>query len=514
MNATPPPSAAHTRRDLALLLALTALALALRLARLGHESIWYDEAASLAMARASAADLLTGRQLDPGNPMGYFLLLHGWLRLFGATIENARALSAIAGALSVPAVWLLARTCGVSRHAGLLAALLVAVSPPLIYLGQEARVFALFATVATLAAAAAARAERGGGLLSWVGFAAAGAVLVHLHYYGAFVLAALGLHLLVWAWRHDRSGLLKLAGCTAVVLLAFAPWLPLFRLQLAQGASRSDETWWQHLALLPLFSIGGRTFIWKPTDVRVIAAVDLEIAAFVYLPVAWLLWKMRPRPGLLITFVAGVPLLAALVSVTRVPLIHSHYLAVVFPALCLLIACGLEAGWRVGPKALALLPAVVLTVVMPAALTHLYALPHKTDWRGVARLVERHGGDLPVFCYEDIGAEPFRYYRPNQPLHLVHVPLGDNGIGWRHERAEMETASAGFWFVLYLTGAPTRAEEPAIAAWLEHEFNVVEMADFPQLRVWRCRPRAALTDSTATTDENGSPRGMLLNQRP
>jgi mannosyltransferase len=481
-----PPS---PHRDLPLLLLLTLLALALRLLGRGQESIWYDEAASLDMARASALDLITGRKLDAGNPAGYFLLLHGWLSWLGFTIENARALSALAGALSVPAVWLLARACALSRGAALLGALLVAVSPPLVYLGQEARAFALFATVATLAAAAVARAERGGGILSWVGFAVAGVVLVHLHYYGAFVLTALGLHLLFWGWRHDRRAILKLAGCALAVGLAFLPWLPSFRLQLALGTARSEGTWWQHLALLPLSSTAGRTLVWKEDGTGAVAAADLAIAALVFLPLTGLFARLKPRPWLLVVFVAGVPLLAALVSVLLTPMIHSHYLAAVFPAGMLLLAATLEGGWKKAPKALAWLPALFLAAVLPAALVRMYTVPHKTDWRGVADLVGRHGENLPVYFYEDIGADPFSYYRPEQSRHCILEPFGQDG--WRRTAAEMQGDGNGFWVVVYPTHAATKAELSRIGPWLEKRFIVEEQATFPplpNLYVWRCRP--------------------------
>src|SRR5262245_59231667 len=121
---------------------LTALALGLRLAGVGHESLWYDEAFTLFLARSSAADLMSGRAADPGNPGGYFALVSLWGRALGPEIESARALSAVTGALAVPAVWLLGLLAGVAPRARLLACLLVAVSPPLVYLGQEARVFA------------------------------------------------------------------------------------------------------------------------------------------------------------------------------------------------------------------------------------------------------------------------------------------------------------------------------------------------------------------------------------
>src|SRR5207302_512315 len=137
----------------------------------------------------------------------YYFLLRGWLDLFGsASIETARAFSAVCGALGVPAVWLLARTLGLSPRVRWLARLLVAVSPPLVYLGQEARVFALFATVTTLAIAAAARVQQTDKFWAWLAFVAAGAVLVHLHYYAFFVLFLLGLDLLAWAWPRGWAG--------------------------------------------------------------------------------------------------------------------------------------------------------------------------------------------------------------------------------------------------------------------------------------------------------------------
>src|SRR5579872_2623034 len=99
----------------------------------------------------------------------------------------------------------------------------------------------------------------------------------------------------------------------------------------------------------------------------------------------------------------------------------------------------------------------------------MYAQPQKTNWRGVAALVGRQGGDLPVYFYEDIGAAPFSYYRPNQPQHRVIEEFGDDGNGWRAKRAEMEKARDGFWLVMYPTSSAKRAEEPAIERWLSKE---------------------------------------------
>ena len=157
----------------------------------------------------------------------------------------------------------------------------------------------------------------------------------------------------------------------------------------------------------------------------------------------------------------------------------------------LLSAATLEVGWKSGPKVLAYLPALVLAVVMPAALVRLYAVPHKTDWRGVAALIARDGGDLPVYFYEDIGRFPFRYYHPDQPRHGILEPFGPDG--WSKTKTEMAKERKGFWVVVYATNATTQAEVARIGPWLKKEFVVEEEAVFPplpNLYVWRCRPRS------------------------
>ncbi len=480
-----------TRGDVLFVLAATAVAALLRFAALGHESIWLDEAYSLGIARAGYLDLLSGRVYDPGNPAGYFLLLKGWLDLFGsASIETARALSALAGTLAVPAVWLLARALRVPRRAAWLACGLVAVSPPLVYLSQEARAFALLATIATLAAAAAARIERDSHTLAWAGFAAAGVVMVHLHYYGFFVLAVLGLDLLVWAWRRGRREVLRLGLAAAAVALGFAPYLPTFVRQLGAGAARSKETWWQHLALLPSFSVVGRTLVWKESGPVLVVACAALVVVAVFVPLAWLLPRARPWPRPAAALALGVPALVGLVAL-KVPMVHTHYLSVVFPALLLLAACALDAGLR-GRSGVALwVPALALAVLMPAALARLYLVRHKTDWRAVAAAVERspqHG--LPVYFYENLGADCFAYYLPGPTRHELGGPCGPAGDGWARAgyldqfRGERD----GFWLVYYPASYGSLAEEGAVRALLRRECVVEREADFPPLRLFLCRP--------------------------
>jgi uncharacterized membrane protein len=472
--------------------ALTVLALALRLVGVGHESIWYDEAASLYFASFPAWDIFTfaGQAADGGNPMGYYLLLHFWQQLFGSSIEAARAFSAVTGALAVPAAWALARAAGMSRRAGLLGCLLIAVSPPLVYLGQEARTFALFGTVAVLALTASARIQAGAGLGAWVGFGLSGAVLVHLHYYAFFVLFVLGLDLLLWAWPRGWREVARLVVTSACVAAAFAPWLGVFLWQLRSGASRSTHSWWQHLALMPTYSLAGRTLVWKE-GIGWLIGVNALALALVFVPAAWLLVRARnwPRPALALAL--GLPVVVGLVSL-KMPMVHSHYLSVAFPAVLVLLGCALDAGLQQRSWLVALVVVGLVSLLAPS-LARVYLVQHKTDWRGLAAVASSNPG-LPIYCFEDLARDPLAYYLPERNYRQITVPFGTDGSGWQDgAKVPLLSETESFWFVLYATAPLTQEEVPGIRAWLKRHFNVeaeYESATGPAPTVlFRCRPR-------------------------
>ncbi len=484
--------------DLLLLVLLSALALTLRLIGLGHESIWYDEAYSLDLAGRPLTDLLSGRVFDPGNPQGYFVLLHFWQHLFGSSsIETARAPSALAGALCVPAVWLLARRSGASRGVRLLAGLFVAVNPSLIFLSQEARTFALFATVSTLATAFVATIVRGGKASAWCGFTLCGIVLVHLHYYAAFVLIVLGLYLLGWSRERAPGTVVKLGLTALAVTLAFAPWLPIFLVSVRNGVSRSGDTWWQQLALLPLFSVVGRTLVWKTAGTKVVAGVDLLVLALLFLPAAWLLLRSRRAPdrdgasvGPALAVGVGLPLFVGLVSLVT-PMVHTHYLTGVIPPLMLLVAIAVVDGVRRHSWVVLTGPLLILGLVGPASLARLYTVQHKENWRALAQRVAETAPDLPVYFYEDIAATAYGYYFPNQPRHTLTRPFGDTGERWQEAGTfdQFRGEPAGFWFVFYGTNSSIWDEEPRIVAHLRRQFDVdCDEAFGHHMRLLRCRP--------------------------
>ncbi|MEZ4767321.1 MAG: glycosyltransferase family 39 protein, partial [Caldilineales bacterium] len=228
--------------------ALTAGAFALRLVRLGVDSLWYDETVSVYLAGQRIPELIAHTARDI-HPPGYYLLLRGWLALTGFPTGHADAagyrlefvaafLSLLFGVLLVPLTWQLARRLRLDTRVAGIAALLVAVSPLGVWYSQEVRMYTLGAALGVVCLLASApflfpdRAQRRLGRAAVV-YALAAAAGLYTLYYFAFLLVSINLlviPLLARRWRTTgkagRRDLFIWLAAQLGTLLLFAPWLP------------------------------------------------------------------------------------------------------------------------------------------------------------------------------------------------------------------------------------------------------------------------------------------------
>jgi len=253
-----PPEPASAERDASelsraraatILVALALVAAALRLHRLTFQSLWYDELFSVVFShpRLTPAEIVAKYSTDV-HPLGYPLLLHAWMKLWGATDFVARLLSVFAGTASVIATYFLGRALGgfdgtggpSGRRVGLFAALVVTVDPFHIYYSQEARSYAVLFALSALSFTALVGLVRRPSFASAALYAGASALVLHCHYYGVVLVAAqLGsAALLVVVRRRALRPLAPLAVAAGLVAVAALPWI----VPLARAASR-DKYW-------------------------------------------------------------------------------------------------------------------------------------------------------------------------------------------------------------------------------------------------------------------------------
>ena len=174
------------------------LCAALRIYHLGAASLWSDEIFSRYYVDLFGFRYLLSEGLSKEtNPPTYYLLLRGWIGLWGSSEAALRSLSALASTLCVPVAYLLGRELG-SKPRALAGALFCAICPMSVYFAQEARVYALLMLAASMALWAAAVFQR-----DWRSLKAA-------WWYVLSATLCLYLHV---------TGLLFVAACTGAVWL-------------------------------------------------------------------------------------------------------------------------------------------------------------------------------------------------------------------------------------------------------------------------------------------------------
>src|SRR5919201_4281137 len=127
------------------ILAITAVAAAVRFSTLGVQSFDHDEAVTaLKVLQPTLHGTVHAVTHLERSPPLYYLLAWIWAKPLGIGTGQVdlRALSAIFGTLTAPLGFCAARELA-SRRAGVVAGLLVALNPYLIWYSQEARSYAL-----------------------------------------------------------------------------------------------------------------------------------------------------------------------------------------------------------------------------------------------------------------------------------------------------------------------------------------------------------------------------------
>ncbi|MCW3814861.1 glycosyltransferase family 39 protein [Micromonospora sp. DR5-3] len=184
------------------------LTLAVTLAGIGHAQPWRDELATWSAATRPVGDLarLAGTIDAATGP--YYLLMHGWTALAGASPTALRLPSALAMAGAAALTARLGERLLTAR-VGLLAGLLFAVLPSTSRYGQEARPYALASFLAALGTLLLVEALRRPTWRRWTGYALAVAALGLTHLIALTLLAAHGLVVLLAAGRGPAAAGLR-----------------------------------------------------------------------------------------------------------------------------------------------------------------------------------------------------------------------------------------------------------------------------------------------------------------
>lgn len=346
----------------ALLTMLVSLAIGLA------QSVWFDEAYSIMLAKQSAGELLRLTGLDTHPPL-YYLLLKAWAGLFGWSEFVLRSLSVLAaGGAVVFGGLLVRRLFGVK--AALVTLLFIVLAPFLLRYGFEIRMYSLASLIGIAATYVLVNALSASGRRQWVLYGLY-AVLVALGVYTLYYMALLWVaHVvwLLWLWRREKRPLKKAPWLLAFVgsVLLFLPWLPTFVSQVGNGALAPIS---QAMTLENLIGIISFGFVYQPVW-QLTAGVSL-LVLFAIVMVSYVVvraFKMADKKHIpylvLLAMYVLVPIaILTIVSLVR-PMYVERYLAHVIIGGLLLVgvsaAVVLPRATRTVRAAILLLPVIML----------------------------------------------------------------------------------------------------------------------------------------------------------
>lgn len=448
------------RLEIAALCLITLLGLALRLYALTSHGIWFDEGYHIELVKLpSVASMLDAILSNPPSDPLYALLLRLWVSLFGHGDAVVRSLSAVLGASTLPAIYWLGTSLGI-RWAGLLAALLFAISPYAMEFGQEAALYTLAALTTTLALAAGfsfLRTGRGGTL-----YLLLAVIAIYSHYVVAVILALFAVLPIVVSFEAVPPR--RWIALNALVLAAWTPWLVLLILHwvssdvprafighratlseltdaLAQYTAGSVPLQRSRglLRLVGLVSGAGLTvaaLVGRGLNVRLFRALFLGAAALYFFP--WLLSALSGRW-----------------------LFVPHFMLFLLPLLFLILAAGVV---RFGGSAniffqvaMFVLLALWLGAQIAGLVDYYRNPPHGVDGlRELAATLNAHVSGEPLFVTPPAMAATLAQYYPGaiyglpSDFDLRRVYLPYDPAAWNAEclqRLSSVAAGRSFWLV-------------------------------------------------------------------
>ena len=458
-----------------------AVGLLLRIVALGHKSFWIDEIASVAIARRTAPVFWHFLWHDEGNMALYYVLLRPWLHL-GYGEATVRLLSVLPGVLSIPMMYLLgSRLFG--RRTGILAAVLVALSPCAIGVSQEARAYSFLVLTVLLSTYLFVRLIEKPSYTGAAAYAIVAGLTFYFQYFGVLVPAAHALSLAAAPRAYQPRKPLLLAA--AIVIMMAIPILWLMHAQSIGHISWVRPTSWLELYHLGVFlaASGGKAVG------AVLLALELTLMGFfaARFKRAWRASHddlLRWRYALVTSLVVSPIVITLLVSIVR-PVFYHRFLIICLPGWLLMAALGIE---QVRSRRRQTVVVAAVCLLSLAATVILYRRVTE-DWRGAVTylIANARPGDR-VLYYQSVGefaGESYCDWLPGgNRMRPAPVAVDPSNMKWF---AEMDHAQH-VWLVLYRT-RPGSLESQRIAGELVKQYQLSSRQNFRGVTVLEYRAK-------------------------
>jgi len=395
--------------------AFIAIAMGVVLRFITRSELWLDEALSVNIAALPVGDISDALRQDGAPPL-YYVLLHYWMEVFGDGDFAVRALSGMFSVATLPAVYFAGRRLGgrtiddaTHRLVAWIAVTLVATSPFAITYATEARMYALEMFFVVLGFLALCRALERPTLIRLGCVAVVTSLLLYTQYWSNYLVAVVGLGLVVYAWQSTGPPRRAALGCIIAIAagcITFLPWLDTFLYQ----ASHTGTPWGESVLPPTAFSMAVEDFgggdHWESIVVQlplvllaVLAVVGMAIDRF------RIQVDLRTRPGVrLVALCAVLTLGLGATAAWLAPdgTFEGRYASVVFPLFMLMVAFGFLCLTDTRIK-LGLLAAIAVLGLISTVQRN--TLDERTQATEIAASItaDAEPGDVVVYCPDQLG---------------------------------------------------------------------------------------------------------------
>ncbi|MBW3615373.1 MAG: glycosyltransferase family 39 protein [Actinobacteria bacterium] len=394
--------------------------------------LWLDEAQAVAIARLPLAELFEALRQDAAPPL-YYLLLHGWIRLFGTGTTAVRMLSSCLALAALPLAWRAGVLVG-GRRTGAAALVLFATSPFAVRYATETRMYALVLLLVLAGLVLVLDPVRPRPVGRLAAIAAVTAALVLTHYWSFFLLAAVGA-VVFWraiADRRDRDSA-ALVGAMVVGGLAFVPWLPSFWYQLQHTGNP-----WGSPPGMAAVELAIRGYAGGDSDpARLLEVVLAGIAGSLLLS-TWTGGRGRRSPARAIGAAALATLvLGALALMVTGDAFASRHAGVALPLFLVAVAAGISSLEPSRARVVVLATTATLGLIA----TLLSVVPPRTQAGDIAAVLHRQAapGDVVVTCPDQLTPALSRML-PGTEIQAFPGGSPIDRLDWRDYRARARAA--------------------------------------------------------------------------
>lgn len=391
--------------------------------RFNHESVWCDEAYTWAMTNHSFNDIIIYTIIFENHPPLFYLLVKTFRLLGGNSILTIRLFSVL-GALTLAALGLgpVRRACG--NKTALLYSCLVILTPSILSMAQDGRMYTWSAFFVTGTVLYAYLAATGGKRSDWINLGVFTLGAAYLHYYALLAVAIANLILMCWLIIKNRRRLLPYLITMGVVLICFLPWIPSFIKQITTKYNQgfwippvSFDTIWKTLSF-PFgdkFCSAPELFIFRPYAFGLACALIL-----------WGLWQTKAQKArehslnlwciavYILTFLTGIVL-----SYLIRPIWVERYIATVLGLFILSLAIGLS---FIRNKRTFIVTCILIIGFTLPGIYQIYQQRFNGPMREVVAYLKPKLPVDAIFVHFDwTTRNTFYYYFPNHK-HYVYMP--------------------------------------------------------------------------------------------